>query len=77
MNKELELLRKRKFSKTVIEEKFDIHNDPLFAKAVAAVYKSEEIDCSERIAEIKEMIAKGEYNPSIDAISQKILEHMS
>ncbi len=77
MQNELEVLRKRKFSKIYIEERFDVANDSFFLKALAEVYKADEIDNSERVLELKKQIENKSYTVDINALSNKIIDHMS
>ncbi len=77
MQKELEILRKKKFSKTLIEEKFEISDDALFLQALAQVYKSEPIDNSGKVLELKSAIESGQYRVDESKLLEKILSHLS
>ncbi len=77
MQKELEILRKKKFSKTLIEEKFEISDDVLFLQALAQVYKSESIDNSEKVLKLKASIDSGEYEIDENEMLEKILSQLA
>ena len=77
MQNELEILRKKKFSKTIIQEKFEISDDASFLKALAQVYKSEEIDNSKKVLRLKSEIETGNYEIKDSEVLEKILSYMS
>jgi len=77
MQNELKILRKKKFFKILIEERFEISNDDEFLKALAEVYKTESIDNSEKIQMLKSQIESGQYQVDETELIEKILTQIA